>query len=177
MTATTAIITGTLTHEEKAVVDAYVEVVRTATDADLNAFAAYHRNKIDKAFANGGNTGAHVLLLGIVEDEQDRRYYGDAEKEWIAATDHPRTGGPDLTARSAQPTHRPRARRRAAGGTHPWVPHPEGRHDDHPPPVHPGPRLHATRSTMTRGPGRSPPRSAAPTASAGSLYAADKGRR
>ena len=57
MTATTAIITGTLTHEEKAVVDAYVEVVRTATDADLNTFAAYHRNKIDKAFANGGNTG------------------------------------------------------------------------------------------------------------------------
>ena len=51
----TAIITGPSPTRRRPVPNAYVEVVRAATDANLNTFATYRRNKIDKAFANGGS--------------------------------------------------------------------------------------------------------------------------
>ena len=78
MTATTDLFTSTLTREDRAVVDAYGAAARDATDAQLTEWATFHRAHIDRAYANGGHPRAHVLLLSVVEDEQDRRYYEDA---------------------------------------------------------------------------------------------------
>ena len=77
MTTVTADLIGQLPADERDIARAFGAVVREADDARLTEWAKYHGEKIDAAFAHGGHPGGHVLLLSIVQDEQDRRYYED----------------------------------------------------------------------------------------------------